>query len=72
MSGSNDVNPAAKRPPLQKRLYLAGTAVLLAALIAAALIYANTPRPTRRSPDTAPSIRAIRSNCSKSAAMRRC
>ena len=45
MSGSNDVNPAAKRSPLRKRLYLAGTAVLLAALIAAALIYANTPPP---------------------------
>lgn len=45
MSGSNEVNAAVKRSPLQKRMYLAGTAVLFAALIAAALIYANTPPP---------------------------
>ena len=45
MSGSNEMNPAAKRSPLQKRLYVAGTAVLLASLIAAALIYAAAPPP---------------------------
>jgi hypothetical protein len=45
MSGSNEVNPAAKRSPLQKRLYLAGAAVLLAGLIAAALIYATAAPP---------------------------
>jgi hypothetical protein len=45
MSGSNEVTPAAKRSPLQKRLYLAGTAVLLAGLIAAALIYATAAPP---------------------------
>ena len=45
MNGSNEVNPAAKRSPLQKRLYLAGTAVLVAALIAAALIYAFAAPP---------------------------
>ena len=45
MSGSNDVNPAVRRSPFQKRLYLAGTAVFVAALIAAAIIYATTPPP---------------------------
>ena len=45
MSGSDDVNPAAKRSPFQKRLYLAGTAVLLAGLIAAVLIYASAAPP---------------------------
>ena len=45
MNGSNDVNPAAKRSPLQKRWYLAGKAVLLAGLIAAALIYASAAPP---------------------------
>jgi hypothetical protein len=45
MSGSNDLNPAAQRSPLRKRLYLAGIAVLLAGLIAAAVIYATAPSP---------------------------
>ena len=44
MSG-NETNPAAKRPPLQKRLYLAGTAVLFGGLLAAALIYASAAPP---------------------------
>lgn len=49
MSGGNDLNPAAnpaaKRSPLQTRLYLAGAVVLLASLIAAAIIYAMAPAP---------------------------
>lgn len=45
MSGGNNLNPAAKRPPLQKRLYLAGVVVLLASLVAAAIIYATAPVP---------------------------
>jgi hypothetical protein len=45
MSGGNDLNPAAKRSPLQKRLYLAGAIVLLANLIAAVIIYAMAPAP---------------------------
>ncbi len=45
MSGGNDLNPAAKRSPLQKRLYLAGALVLFASLIAAAIIYAMAPAP---------------------------
>ncbi|MFL9920079.1 hypothetical protein PQR75_32830 [Paraburkholderia fungorum] len=45
MSGSNDLNPAAKRSPLQRRLYLAGAVVLVAGLIAAATIYAMAPAP---------------------------
>ncbi|MFM0207652.1 hypothetical protein PQQ96_09590 [Paraburkholderia sediminicola] len=45
MSGGNDLNPAAKRSPLQKRLYLAGAVALLASLIAAAIIYAMAPAP---------------------------
>lgn len=45
MSGGNDLNPAAKYSPFQKRLYLAGTVVMLAALIAAVIIYAMAPAP---------------------------
>jgi hypothetical protein len=45
MSGGNDLNPAANRLPLQKRLYLAGAVVLLAGLIAAAILYAMAPAP---------------------------
>jgi hypothetical protein len=45
MSGSNDLNPAAKRSPLQQRLYVAGAVVLVAGLIAAAIIYAMAPPP---------------------------
>jgi hypothetical protein len=45
MSGSNDLNPAAKRSPLQRRLYVAGAVVLVAGLIAAAIIYAMAPPP---------------------------
>lgn len=45
MSGGNDLNPAAKHSPFQKRLYLAGTVVMIAALIAAAIIYAMAPAP---------------------------
>lgn len=45
MSGSNEVNLAAKRSTMQKRLYLAGTAVLLAGLVVAALIYATAAPP---------------------------
>ncbi|WP_434111689.1 hypothetical protein [Paraburkholderia caffeinilytica] len=45
MSGGNDLNPAAKHSPFQKRLYLAGAVVALAALIAAAVIYATAPAP---------------------------
>jgi ABC-type dipeptide/oligopeptide/nickel transport system permease component len=45
MNGSNEVNQAAQHSPLQKRLYLAGIAVFVAALIAAAIIYATTPPP---------------------------
>ncbi|MFM0202836.1 hypothetical protein PQR53_23535 [Paraburkholderia fungorum] len=45
MSGSNDLNPAAKRSPLQRRLYLAGAVVLAAGLVAAAIIYAMAPAP---------------------------
>jgi hypothetical protein len=45
MSGSNDLNPAAKRSPLQRRLYLAGAVVLVASLIAAAIIHAMAPAP---------------------------
>jgi len=45
MSGGNDINPAAQRSPFQKRFYLAGIAVFVAALIAAAIIYATTPPP---------------------------
>lgn len=47
MSGNHDMNPVAQRAPLQKRLYLAGTAVLIAGLIAAALIYATAAPPDR-------------------------
>jgi hypothetical protein len=54
MSGSNEVNPTAKRSPLQRRLYGAGVAVLLAALIAAAIIYA-----TAAPPDSAISMYAV-------------
>lgn len=54
MSGGNDLNPAANRSPLQKRLYLAGAAVLLAGLIAAAIIYAMAP-----APDSAVSLYSI-------------
>lgn len=45
MNGGNDLNLAAKRSPLQKKLYLAGAAVLLVSLIAAILIYATAPAP---------------------------
>jgi hypothetical protein len=45
MSGSNKMNPATQPSPWQKRWYLAGTAVLIAALIAAALIYASAAPP---------------------------
>ncbi|CAE6911105.1 hypothetical protein R69608_03528 [Paraburkholderia nemoris] len=45
MSSGNDLNPAAKHSPLQKRLYLAGVVVLLAGLIAGAIIYAMAPAP---------------------------
>ncbi|MFM0040527.1 hypothetical protein [Paraburkholderia sediminicola] len=45
MSGGNDLNPAANHSPFQKRLYLAGTVVVLVALIAAAIIYATAPAP---------------------------
>ncbi|MDE1005767.1 MAG: hypothetical protein OSB38_08875 [Paraburkholderia fungorum] len=45
MSGGNNLDPAAKRSPFQKRLYLAGAAVLLGSLIAAAIIYAVAPAP---------------------------
>ncbi|MFM0729897.1 hypothetical protein PQQ52_05290 [Paraburkholderia sediminicola] len=54
MSGSNDLNPAAKHSPFQKRFYLAGTVVVLATLIAAAIIYATAP-----APDSAVSMYAI-------------
>ena len=45
MNGSDNLDPAAKRVPLQKRLYLVGTAVLIAGLIAAAIIYATAAPP---------------------------
>ncbi|QQC67220.1 hypothetical protein [Paraburkholderia ginsengisoli] len=45
MNGSNEVNPAARHTPWQKRLYLSGAAILIAALIAAALIYATAAPP---------------------------
>jgi hypothetical protein len=45
MSGSNDMNPAQRRSPWQKRWYLAGTGVLAGALIAAALIFASAAPP---------------------------
>ncbi|MCP2090685.1 UNVERIFIED_ORG: hypothetical protein J2Y81_006772 [Paraburkholderia sediminicola] len=45
MSGGNDLIPAAKRSPLQKRLYLAGVVVLLAGLIAGVIIYVMAPAP---------------------------
>lgn len=43
MSGSDDVNLAAQRSPFRKRLYFTGAVVFVAALIAAAIIYAITP-----------------------------
>lgn len=54
MSGDENLKPAAKRSSLQKRLYLAGTAVLFAGLVAAAIIYANAP-----AQDSAASMYAI-------------
>ncbi|RKF44231.1 hypothetical protein [Paraburkholderia fungorum] len=54
MSGGNNLNPAATRSPLQKRLYLAGALVLPGSLIAAAIIYAMAP-----APDSAVSIYSI-------------
>ncbi len=54
MSGGNNLNPATKRSPLQKRLYVAGVAVLLASLVAAVIIYASAP-----SPDSAVSMYSI-------------
>ncbi|MFM0035812.1 hypothetical protein PQQ53_10730 [Paraburkholderia strydomiana] len=45
MSGSNRMNPAARRTPWQKRWYRAGAAVLIGALIAAALIYTSAAPP---------------------------
>jgi hypothetical protein len=54
MSGGNEIDPATHHWPWRKRLYRAGVAVLLAALIAAAIIYANAARP-----DSAASIYAI-------------
>ncbi|MFM0339458.1 hypothetical protein [Paraburkholderia fungorum] len=43
MSGGKNLNPATRRSPLQKRLYLAAVIVLLASLIAALIIYAAAP-----------------------------
>jgi hypothetical protein len=45
MSSGNNLNPAAKHSPFQKRLYLAGVVALLAGLLAAVVIYAITPAP---------------------------
>ncbi|WP_233835964.1 hypothetical protein [Paraburkholderia sp. ZP32-5] len=41
----NEAPQSTPRSPLQKRLYLTGTAILLAGFIAAALIYASAPPP---------------------------
>lgn len=45
MSGSDHSSPGAQRPSSQKRFYLAGAAVLIASLIAAAILYATAAPP---------------------------
>jgi hypothetical protein len=45
MSSGNNLNPAEKRSPFQKRLYLTGVVALLAGLLAAVVIYVIAPAP---------------------------
>lgn len=45
MNGSKHPNPAARHSPAQKRWYLAGVAVLCAALVAAVIVRVSAPPP---------------------------